>query len=112
MIRTTFILLLLASSFSARASEEEALGHALTLVETIVRLGVQPNPEQGMADVLAGRNNEANRALAGLFEGATAEMPPEYRDRVAAIGRDLAGYVARNPVTTAVDTVSTQKSLQ
>ena len=32
-------------------------------------------------DVLAGRNSEANRAIAGMLDEATADMPAEYRDR-------------------------------
>jgi hypothetical protein len=94
------------------ASDEEALGHALTLIQTLVRLSTQANGDQAMAEVLAGRNGEANRALAGLLDGATAEMPPQYRDQLAAIGRDLAGAVSRSPVTRAVDTLSTERSLQ
>jgi hypothetical protein len=66
-----------------------------------------------MADVLAGRNDQANRALAGLFEGATSEMPPEYRERVATIGRELAAYAAKHPATSAaLDTLDSQRSLQ
>ena len=113
MIRILLLVSLLAATLPARAaSDDEALGHALTLIQTIVRLSTQANPEQGITDMLAGRNTEANRAIAGLFEGATSEMPPAYRDKVASIGRDLAIYVAKNPVTTAIDTVSTERSLQ
>jgi hypothetical protein len=113
MIRIALILLVLAAPLSARAAEDEAFGHALTLVETLVRLGIQPNPEQGIADVLAGRNEKANRALSGLLEGASSEVPPEYRDRVASLGRDLAAYVAKHPASAAlIDSVDTQRSLQ
>jgi len=45
--------------------------------------------------VLAGRNPETNRAIAGLLEEATADMPTEYRDRVGSIGRDLAALARR-----------------
>ena len=34
-----------------------------------------PIPDQAMADLLGGRNPEANQAIASLFAGATAEMP-------------------------------------
>ena len=40
--------------------------------------------------MLAGRSSEANQAFAGLFKDATTDMPPQYRDQVAAIGKDLA----------------------
>jgi len=113
MTRIALVFLLLVSAAPARANPDDpALGHALTLIQTIVRLGTQPNPEQGIADVLAGRNSEANQALAGLFAGATAEIPPQYRDQMVAIGRDLASYASRHPVTRAIDTLSTERSLQ
>lgn len=114
--RIVFLIALLASSFTVRAAEDAqdwtAFGHVLTLLQTMVRIGAQPYPDQAIADLLAGRNTEANRAIAGLFEGATAEMPPEYRAQVAAIGRELAGYVAKHPVAGGVDTISTDRSLQ
>lgn len=78
--------------------EEEgwsAFGHALTLAQVFMHIAAQSeNPEQGFDDVLAGRSTEANRAIAGLLEEATADMPSQYRDRVAAIGKDIAS-VAR-----------------
>jgi hypothetical protein len=74
--------------------EEEgwsAFGHALTLAQVFARIAAHSdNPEQGFDDVLAGRSTEANQAFAGLFKDATADMPPQYRERVAAIGKDLA----------------------
>ena len=82
----------------APAAEDDAwsaFGHALTLAQVFMRIAAQSeNPEQGFDDVLAGRSTEANRAIAGLLEEATADMPPQYRDRVAAIGQDIAA-VAR-----------------
>ena len=53
------------------------------------------NPEQGFDDVLAGRSTEANRAIAGLLEDATADMPAQYRERVASIGKDIAGLARK-----------------
>jgi hypothetical protein len=118
MKRIALLLALVAASVSARAAasaeddEWTAFGHVLTLIQTVVRIGAQPNPDQAMADVLSGRNTEVNGALAGLLQGATAEMPPQYRDRVASIGRDFAAYVAKHPATAAVDTLSTERSVQ
>src|SRR4029077_10282144 len=43
---------------------------------------------------------------------ATAEMPAQYRDRVAAMGRDMAALALRNPVSSTADTGSVQRSLQ
>lgn len=115
--RAVLLFCLVASSVSVRAAaaEEEdwtAFGHLLTLAQTFVRLGAHPHPDQAAADVLSGRNPEVNGAVAGLFEGMTAEMPLAYRDRLASIGRDLAGYAAKHPATTAVDRISTDRSLQ
>jgi hypothetical protein len=116
-IRFALLLALVAASapVGAAAAEDEewaAFGHVLTLIQTVVRLGAQPYPDQAMADVLSGRNNEVNGALAGLLQGATADMPPQYRDRVASIGRDFAAYVAKHPGAAAVETLSAERSLQ
>src|SRR5258706_793634 len=89
-----------------------AFGHVLTLIQNVVRIGTQPYPDQAMADLLGGRNHEANQAIASLFAGATAELPPEHRDRVASIGRDIVSYMAKNPVTSSVEAMSTDRSLQ
>src|SRR5258707_10390606 len=89
-----------------------AFGHVLTLIQNVVRIGTQPYPDQAMADLLAGRNHQANQAVASLFAGATAELPPEHRDRVASIGRDIVSYLAKNPVTSSVEAISTDRSLQ
>jgi hypothetical protein len=83
------------------AQDEEgwkAFGHALSLAQVLMRIAAHSeNPDQGFDDVLAGRSTEANRAMAGLLEEATADMPSEYRSRVASIGQDIAS-VARKQV--------------
>ena len=90
-----------ASAPEPAPAEEEgwsAFGHALTLAQVFMRIAAHSeNPDQGFDDVLAGRSTEANRAIAGLLEEATADMPVQYRDRVAAIGQDIAA-VARKQV--------------
>src|SRR5258706_11686738 len=95
------LLSLVLSPFAAQASEDEAFGHALTLVQMFVRSAMlSDDPKAGLRaldDVLSGRNTEANHAFAGLFEEATSDMPAQHRDKVAAIGRDLAG-VARKEI--------------
>ena len=94
------------------AQDWAAFGNMLTLLQSAVRIGASPNPDQAMADLLAGRNYEVNQAVASLFAGATAEMPEQYRDRVASIGRDLAALALKNPVSTTADTISMQRTLQ
>jgi len=116
-IRTLFIVSMLAAALPARAAATDdtdwtAFGNMLTLVQAFVRIGMQPNPDQAMAELLAGRNLEANQAIASLFVGATAEMPEEYRARVASIGRDIAGYALQNPVSSTAARISTDRSLQ
>jgi hypothetical protein len=117
MIRILFLAALLASTVPARAAatapedvEWSAFGHVLTLVETVVRAGMQPNPDAAMAEVLSGHNPRVNGALAGLFAEATAELPSEYRDRVASLGRELAGYAATHPTAPAAP--SADRALQ
>jgi hypothetical protein len=117
LTRTLFIISMLAAAVPARAASNDdpdwaAFGHMLTLMQTFVRIGAQPNPDQALADLLAGRNPEANQAIASLFAGATAEMPEEYRGRVASIGRDIASYALNNPVSSAAQTISIDRSLQ
>jgi hypothetical protein len=117
MIRNLLVALFLASSISAHAAAADdqdwtAFGQVLTLVQTMVHIGMQPNPDQAIGELLAGRNYEANGAIAGLFAGATADMPPEYRDRVAAIGREIAAYAANHPVTKALEAPSLDRALQ
>ena len=98
------VLFALASlpAFAAPSDEDgwQALGHALTLVQTLVGIAARSDDPQanlkGIDDVLAGRNAEANSAIAGLLEDATSDMPPQYRDKVAAIGRDLTTLARRN----------------
>lgn len=98
-VRLFVITALLAPAAALHAAEEDAFGHALTLVELFVRAAAQSdNPKaqlNAIDDVLAGRNAEANRALAGLLEDVTADMAPQNKDRVAAIGRDLAAMARK-----------------
>jgi hypothetical protein len=94
LARTLLVVVSLAcTTLPAYASEDEAFGHALTLVQTFVRIAAQSADPLASArsidDVLAGRNTEANRAFAGLLEEMTAGMPAEHRDKIGSIGQDL-----------------------
>ncbi len=94
----TFFFLLFASLLavpSAQAQEDPGMGHALTIVQMLVRAATQSGgdplaAQKAMTDVLGGQNAEANRAFSGLFEEMTTGMPAEQKDKMAAIGRDLA----------------------
>ena len=100
----------------APAQEEEgwsAFGHALTLAQVFMRIAAHSdNPDQAYDDVLAGRSTEANRAIAGLLEEATADMPAQYRDRVAAIGQDIASVARKQVGKTPAAAVSSTDALQ
>ncbi|OGA62675.1 MAG: hypothetical protein A3G81_15495 [Betaproteobacteria bacterium RIFCSPLOWO2_12_FULL_65_14] len=101
-VRTLFLVSLLLAPLPARAAAEDdegwkAFGHALSLAQVLMRIAARSDdPDKGMDDVLAGRNTEANRAIAGMLEEATADMPPAYRDRVASIGQDIAALARKN----------------
>jgi len=88
-----------APAFAAGQDEDwSTFGHALTLFQQFVRIAGSDNPGasvQAVDDLLAGRNPEANRAFAGLFNDMTAGMPAEHRDKMAAISQDLAGIMRK-----------------
>ena len=102
-----FLICAMAAPLCVRAAstdDEEgwkAFGHALNLAQILMRIAAQSeDPNKGFDDVLAGRSTEANRAIAGMLEEATADMPPQYRSRVASIGQDIAS-LARKQIAAA-----------
>ena len=116
-IRILLACLLFIPLARASASEDQAFGHALTLIQMFVGAAARSSdPNAGlkaMDDVLAGRNTEANRAFAGLLEEATAGMSADHKDKVAAIGRDLAAVARKEPRRAPLEsTTSPERSLQ
>jgi hypothetical protein len=115
-IRVFILLAFTVAALPVRAADDaqdwESFGHVLTLLQTAVRLGASPYPDQEMAALLAGRNQQVNQAVASLFAGATAEMPAEYRDRVASLGREFATLALKSPASTSTQAVSVDRSLQ
>ena len=101
-IRTLFIAALLIPTLPVYAAGQEspALGHALTLIHLFVRIAAESEtPQQSLKavdDVLLGRNAAANEAAAGLVKEMLADVPPEDRATIAAIGRDLAAVARKN----------------
>ena len=81
---------------AAAASEdgERVLGHMLTLMQSVVRIAAHSEtPQESLRafdEMLAGRNAEVNRAVMGLFDEMTVDLSTRNRERIAAIGRDLA----------------------
>ena len=112
------ILLLAVAMIPAAARADDAqdwtaFGHMLTLLQTAMRIGASPYPDQAMTDLLAGRNYEANQAIASLFAGATAEMPDEYRQRIAAMGREMAALALKQQASApASANISADRALQ
>jgi hypothetical protein len=123
LIRIFLISSLMIPALSARAAADDdegwkAFGHALTLAQVLMRIAAQSDdPNKGFDDVLAGRSTEANRAIAGMLEEATADMPAEYRSRVASIGQDIASLarkqIAKAPAASGLGApVSADRALQ
>jgi hypothetical protein len=120
-VQLLLVTCMLSGALPARAAVEEddgwqAFGHALTLVQTLVGIAARSDDPQaslkGIDDVLAGRNEEANRAIAGLLNDATSDMPSEYRDKVAAIGRDLTVAARRDLAKAPAEAVAPDRALQ
>ncbi len=118
LARTILLVSLLIPALPARAATEDeegwqAFGHALTLAQVLMRIAARSdNPDRAFDDVLAGRNTEANRAIAGMLEEATADMPPQYRDRVASIGQDIAALARKNTGKAPAAPASVDSALQ
>jgi len=102
----------------AAAQDDEswrAFGHALSLAQIFVRTAQSDDPDKAFDEVLAGRSTEANSAVSGLLQEATADMPPEYRSRVASIGQDIASLARKQigkPVAGAARSASPGSALQ
>ena len=102
-IRVLAVCVLSCAGAPALAADQDegwsGFGHALTLMQQFVRIAAQEGDPsasvKAVDELLSGRNSEANRAFAGLFDEATAGMPGEHRDKIAAIGQDLAGIMRR-----------------
>jgi hypothetical protein len=114
--RVLAVVSMLACTAPALAAEDEAFGHALTLVQMFVRVAAQSDDPKAslkaLDDVLAGRNTEANRAFAGLLEEATADMPGENRDKVASIARELASTARKEIAKPPLESIGPERSLQ
>lgn len=100
-IRILFLAALLTPALPAQAAEEpSSLGHMLTLVHMFVRLAAESDTStsslRAIDEVLSGRNAAANEAVAGLMKDMLADVSPEDRATIAAIGRDLVGIARKN----------------
>jgi len=101
-IRILLAAILIAPAAPALAQNEEwpAFGHALTLIHLFVRIAAESEtPTQSLRaidDVLLGRNAAANEAVSGLVKEMLADVPPQHRATIAAIGRDLAAAARKN----------------
>jgi len=111
-LRALLIAAVLAAPFSAGAADDEdkSFRHILTLIQTFTSIAAQSNaPERDIADVLAGKNQQANAAASGLLQEITADMPPATRSQMSAIGADLLS-IARRGAAAPVGSVSAARS--
>ena len=108
-IRVVIYLLAMISSV-ARGGVDDAedralLSGVLALVQPIVHLAAHsPDPQaarKAIDAMLAGRNDEANRLAAGVFDGMLSDAAPEHRPALRAIGRDLLALMRREQGRTA-----------
>jgi hypothetical protein len=116
LARALALIAALSCAMPVFATEDEAFTHALTLVQMFVRVTAQSDDPKtslkAIDDVLAGRNTEANRAFAGLFEETTSDMSPDQRDKVASIARDLASTARREMAKAPAESIPVERSLQ
>jgi len=106
----TLMALLCALPIAASAADDEdkAFRHILTLVQTFTSIAAQSaSPERDIADVLAGRNETANKAASGLLQEITADMPPATRSQMSAIGADLISIARRGATPFSAPTAAT-----
>ena len=98
------IYLLAMISFSARAGVDDAedralLSGVLALVQPIIHLAAHsPDPHaarKAIDAMLAGRNADANRFAAGVFDGMLSDAAPEHRPALRAIASDLLALARR-----------------
>ena len=102
-IRSLLVAVLLVPALPAQATQDsspDTLGHMLTLVHMFVRIAAESDTSasslRAIDEVLAGRNAAANEAIAGLLKDALADVSPENRATIAAIGRDLVSVARKN----------------
>jgi len=111
-LHALLIAAVLAAPFSAGAADDEdkSFRHILTLIQTFTSIAAQSNaPERDIADVLAGKNPQANVAASGLLQEITADMPPATRSQISAIGADLLS-IARRGAAAPIGSVSAAPS--
>ena len=103
------VCLVAMMSSSAVAGVDDADDHAvlarvLALVAPIVHVAAtSPDPGAAQKEIdamVAGRNMEANRMAASLFEAMLSDFPPESRPALRSIGRDLLVLARREQART------------
>jgi len=91
------IVAALAAPLAHAEEQDKAFGHFLSLIQTFTSIAAQStSPERDIADVLAGRNETANKAASGLLQEITADMPAATRSQMSAIGADLVSIARRS----------------
>ncbi len=113
-LRFLLSALLIASPLAASAADDDAaFGHVLTLISALTRVAASPvDAPRGVADLLAGKDAEANRAAAGLLGEMTADLPAEHREKVSAIGSNLLAAARKNALAAPSASASPSDALQ
>ena len=86
------------------AEDRAVLARVLALVAPIVHVAAtSPDPGAAQKEIdamMAGRNEQANRMAAGLFEAMLRDFPPESRPALRSIGTDLLVLARREQART------------
>ncbi|MGH8704783.1 MAG: hypothetical protein ACREUO_05095 [Burkholderiales bacterium] len=116
------VLMLSAAVAPVRAAEDAEdwalLGNMLAVVHSFVRLAAQsPDPEtmrKGIDAMLSGENAEVNRAVSGILDEMTQDMPAEQRGKFVALGRDLLSLARREQARAAAqpEPASVERAIQ
>ena len=77
----------------------QIFGRVLSLVQSVVHAAAKSDDpravEYGIDRLLSGEHGEANRLAADIAGDALADVPPEYKDTVLSLGKDLAALARK-----------------
>jgi hypothetical protein len=114
-----YLLAMISSSARAGVDDGEdraLLSGVLALVQPIVHLAAHsPDPlaaRKAIDAMLAGRNDEANRFAAGVFDGMLSDAAPEHRPALRAIGRDLLALARREQARAGLPQTETAHAIE
>ena len=95
------VLLTVGPAKAAMGEDEDwqLFGRVLGLVQSVVHAAVQSNDrqaaEKGIDRLLSGEHPEANRLAADIAGDAFEDVPPQYKDSILALAKDLAALARK-----------------